>query len=469
MMDNIFGITDIGKVSQNNEDEFIAQKVLKGELLIAGVIDGVGGYYGGEIAAAVTKECLISELSDLSGEITPKLRATFRKANRQIFEEKKQDAALQNMACVLTIAIVDIAGNQLYYAHVGDTRLYLLRDGNLVKLSKDHSFVGFLEDSGRLTEQEAMSHPKRNEINKALGFSESIDKDDEFIETGQSPFLPGDLLLICSDGLTDMVTRDEIAQILTAPSPLKQKGTLLIEAANANGGKDNITAVLVKNNKEPLQHTATKPAATLNETRKTKEHKGEPAEKHTQVKTRSYGVLITVLTLLCLVFFASTLWLYYNNQVQLVKTAPLIVKHQRNAQEIKLQDTINKLKGNTLILSASDFKTPIIISDTLHIEKDTLLIKAKGTIVFASDTGYKGIGILLSGKCKRIVLDSLSFQGFGTAIAAQNNALSLKNVRFVNCKQSIMQSFGFKDEKYVNGRLPESEFSVDSLPKHPKK
>ena len=104
------------------------------------------------------------------------------------------------MACVLTLAVVDIEKNKFYYAHVGDTRLYLFRDNTLVKVSKDHSFVGFLEESGRLTEEAAMQHPKRNEINKALGLGVKFSASDDYIETGESPFLPGDLLLLCSDG-----------------------------------------------------------------------------------------------------------------------------------------------------------------------------------------------------------------------------------------------------------------------------
>ncbi len=93
------------------------------------------------------------------------------------------------MACVLTCVVAHIKNNKFYYAHVGDTRLYLLRDHSLVKISKDHSVVGFLEESGRLSEEDAMRHPRRNEINKALGFEEDIDAD--LIETGESPFLTG--------------------------------------------------------------------------------------------------------------------------------------------------------------------------------------------------------------------------------------------------------------------------------------
>ena len=163
------------------------------------------------------------------------------------------------MACVLTLVVADVTNNQLHYIHIGDTRLYLLREKSLVKLTKDQSFVGFLEDSGRITEEAAMKHPKRNEINKALGFDPGIRDHEDYFEYGSSPFLPGDTLLLCSDGLTDMVGSALITSILTTDQPIEQKCKALIDAANMAGGKDNVTAVIVQNAKERLKQRITKP------------------------------------------------------------------------------------------------------------------------------------------------------------------------------------------------------------------
>ena len=157
------------------------------------------------------------------------------------------------MACVLTCAVADVKNNKCWYAHVGDTRIYLFRDHSLVKISKDHSVVGFLEESGRLSEEEAMRHPRRNEINKALGFEEDISIVEDFIETGESPYLPGDVLLLCSDGLTDMISSGIITKVLTAKKSLAAKARALVDAANEAGGNDNITAVLIENNNWPKQ------------------------------------------------------------------------------------------------------------------------------------------------------------------------------------------------------------------------
>ena len=139
----------------------------------------------------------------MSGEVIPVLTDAFAEANEKIWQERHAVKEHDKMACVVTLAVADLSSNQFYFAHLGDTRLYLFRDGSLVKITHDQSFVGFLEDSGRLSESEAMKHVKRNEIDKALGFKTKIHSGDD-IETGQSPFLPGDLLLLCNDGLTKM-------------------------------------------------------------------------------------------------------------------------------------------------------------------------------------------------------------------------------------------------------------------------
>ena len=216
MAENFFGITDTGRVRDNNEDAFIAKKVLDNKFIIACAIDGVGGYSGGEIAAEIARESIFENFAKPSGDFIAAMKASFVLANEKIFAEKMQTKEHNKMACVLTLAVIDVENNQFHYAHVGDTRLYLLRDNSLVKVSKDHSFVGFLEDSGRIDEAAAMSHLKRNEINKALGFGKEIETQDDYIETGTSPFLSEDMLLLCSDGLTDMVNKDQITAVLVS-------------------------------------------------------------------------------------------------------------------------------------------------------------------------------------------------------------------------------------------------------------
>jgi serine/threonine protein phosphatase PrpC len=479
MANNYFGITDTGKQRDNNEDTFIAQKADDGNFIIACVIDGVGGYVGGEVAAEMARECIIKDLSYIAGDVTPLLVNTFANANKQIYDRKLAEKGLENMACVLTLAVVDLQNNQFYYAHVGDTRLYLLRDNSLIKISKDHSFVGFLEDSGRLSEEAAMDHPKRNEINKALGFDPNIAKDADFVETGHSPFLPGDMLLVCSDGLTDLVDKNLIKGILTGSGSLEDKCKKLINAANSKGGKDNVTVVLVHNDKAPRQQNATRPAVSTRVT--------EPAEvidpRHepilpegpteVPVKSKSSRGTVVILSILFLVFLCSFAWQYWVNwQLKHDDVKPAVkapVARPKSAGEIKLQDTLNKLKGNTLVLVEGDYKDPIILSDSIYVAKDSLYIKAKGKIVFKQDSGYKGPAIVLSQKSKYIVLDSLAFDGFRVAVATHNDALVLKNIQFINCALPVQTSYIFPDKKYVSGRLFGGMFKIDSLPKAIKK
>jgi PPM family protein phosphatase len=251
MAENYFGLTDKGRVRDNNEDNFIAQPIMKGGMIAACVIDGVGGYEGGEIAAGIAKESILKNLQSVKPDIFQTLREALISANKNIYTEKTETSSNQEMACVVTLALIDVSQNRFYYAHVGDTRLYLFRDNSLVKITRDQSFVGFLEDSGRLSEEEAMNHPKRNEINKALGFDNQIEIQADYADSGESPFLPGDLLLLCSDGLSDMISSSQMISILNTKESLHQKAEALITAANDAGGKDNITVVLVKNEKKP--------------------------------------------------------------------------------------------------------------------------------------------------------------------------------------------------------------------------
>ncbi|MGF7039767.1 PP2C family protein-serine/threonine phosphatase [Mucilaginibacter lappiensis] len=473
MANNFFGITDIGKQRDNNEDTFIAQKADDGNFIIACVIDGVGGYVGGEVAADIARDCILQQLSYIAGDIVPLLVNTITIANQRIYDRKLEAKQLENMACVLTLAVIDIQNNLFYYAHVGDTRLYLLRDNSLIKISKDHSFVGFLEDSGRLSEEAAMDHPKRNEINKALGFNPQIAHDPDFVETGQSPFLPGDTLLVCSDGLTDMVDKNLIKAILTSSGSIQDKGEKLIDAANSKGGKDNVTVVLVQNDKAPRKYSATRPAATtakvtdeiIDPLAQPKLPDGPLTVPVKQKSNRGTMVVLFILLALALTGFLWQFWLNYQLTQTPVKVVAVPPVKVNNAEQIRLQDTINKLKGRTLILSDADFKQPIILSDTLHISQDSLYIKAKGNIIFKRDSTYAGPGISLAATSKYIVLDSVAFEGFKVAIATRNDALVLKHVVFNNCMVPVQTSYIFPDKKYISGRLFGGLFKIDTLSK----
>lgn len=472
MAENFIGLTDTGKVRSKNEDTFIAQKVMNNRFIIACAIDGVGGYSGGEVAADLAKQAILDYFKSPSRDMSVMLKEAVIEANKKIYTEKQQVKKHAEMACVLTLAAVDIENNEFYYAHVGDTRLYLLRDHSLVKVSKDHSFVGFLEDSGRLTEESAMRHPKRNEINKALGFGKQIETEPEYIQTGQSPFLPEDILLLCSDGLTDMVNKKEITSVLLQSNTLEEKANQLISAANDNGGKDNITVVLVQNDKSPRTHEATRPAGIKRETpEKSEKITSSPAKDEKTVpdpppERRKGGNSNVILSVLCLIFLASTLYLLWQNVrvKKNVRTGTLPEVRARNAQETALQNAIDTLTGDTLVLSDTKFSNRIIVSDTLHINRYSLYIRTEGDVILESDSLYRGPAFILSPECRYIVMDSLAFLNFDVAVYAHSNALILKNVRFNNCRIPVQSVFEFAQNEYITGRLPDSPFRAYPLP-----
>ncbi|WP_316839775.1 PP2C family protein-serine/threonine phosphatase [Pedobacter gandavensis] len=445
MMDsNYFGITDTGRVRSNNEDTFIAEKIAGTALVLACVIDGVGGYAGGEVAAAIARATLLKRIDKPAADFLQLMRNAIIEANDQILKAKQEEKAHEDMACVLSIAVADLENNQFYYAHVGDTRLYLLRDNSLIKISKDQSFVGFLEDSGRLTEEQAMQHPKRNEINKALGFPGSITGHEDDIETGQSPFLPGDLILLCSDGLSDMVNRENITNILLQALTLEQKGSALVDMANANGGRDNITVVLVKNDKATFVHEALKPKSQPKKNKTVapvseatapiiENVVSEPSVALTKASSKKQGKRLNpILVFMLFIVIAAIAYFFWTQSDTDIKSNPVPDSTAvQTTQAFKLQDTLDKLKGNILILDTTIFKSPILITEPIRINRDSLYLKAERNLVIKSDTGYKGQAFLISPGNKSTLLENFTFENFNDVSALQKKGVLLKNVQFI--------------------------------------
>lgn len=476
MANHLFGITDTGKVRKNNEDVFIAEELMNGQYMLAGVIDGVGGYEGGEVAAAVTKDVVITELEEIGREVVTQLVIAFNLANEEILGKKLLDKQLGDMACVATVAVIDKQNNMLYYIHVGDTRLYLFRDNSLVKISHDQSFVGFLEESGRLTEEAAMQHPKRNEINQALGLGSREEMTETYFETGSSPFLPGDLILICSDGLTDLVSSAAITAILAAPGSLKVKAEALVAKANAAGGKDNITVVLALNDKLPVQHEISRPAegrpsVPINIRPVSPSDvppvsvEQSPLENDGKVLVNKF--ILIFLTVFCVLLAGVSVWLslsYFTGTRERPEPVVAVIPPV-NLPEKQLRDSLARLKGDTLLLSDEVFKAPIRLTQALNIDRDTLVIQTKGNVVLIRDSAYAGPALLLSPVCKYVVINNLVIQNFETGISYSQNAAELKNVKFIKCKHPVQVYFEFPDGYYVNGRLNKRNYQADSLAK----
>ncbi len=458
MAEDFYGLTDTGKQRDNNEDAFFVQPVWANSCIAACVIDGVGGYEGGEVAAGIAKKTLLHSLTQKRQDAITMMRQGFANAARGIGEEKLKTGSNQQMACVLTMAIADAKTNQFYYAHVGDTRLYLFRDGGLIKITKDQSFVGMLEDTSRITEAAAMEHPKRNEIDKALGFSGDDYLADDFIETGSSPFLPGDMLLLCSDGLTDLVTAAQMQNILAQNTSLKQKATELIDAANNAGGKDNITAVLVQNTKAPIKQKAKKPIVLKKaitqpvQMKNEKEEQAKPAQLTKAKplhKSNRNQIAVIFLSLLCLVLMGGLgylIWKQYKGEAEEKANRP----RQKNTSEVLLQNLINTATSDTLQLSQKDFGKEVSVTDTIFIRRDSLYITGDVAMIKDSSFTQAGPAIFIAPQCKWIVIDGIELRNFSIGILSANkNALQIKNGNFINCGISLAYTGGGND--FIHG------------------
>ncbi|MBL8177164.1 MAG: serine/threonine-protein phosphatase, partial [Bryobacterales bacterium] len=232
--------TDPGHVRRRNEDAVFADDGLG----IYIVVDGMGGQNAGHVAAQIAMEKLKARLERKTGTAERRIREAIALANNAIHEDGQRNAEHAGMGCVLTVALIE--DGQLYYGHVGDTRLYRIQNGEIRKLTHDHSPVGELEDSGQIGEAEAMEHPRRNEVYRDAG-SAVRDPDDEFfIQTGVEQAAADAAYLLCSDGLTDVVPQSRIREIVEqcAGSPSVVTGRL-IDAANEQS-KDNVSAVYIE-------------------------------------------------------------------------------------------------------------------------------------------------------------------------------------------------------------------------------
>lgn len=244
-MNSIFyGATDMGRCRENNEDAYILEQ--NGDYVLDIVVDGIGGYDGGEVASFMACKCISEYLKATSTENLglEVLQQAVIYANNSILS-LHSNPFLSNMGCVLTAVLFDIKQNFAYMCHVGDTRLYQYKDGELKKMSIDHSIVGEQLDSGAINEEDAMCHPRRNIITKSVG-SRYMEWGTDYMLSKIFPIQSGTQYLMCSDGLYDMLSSTIIANVLAKKTTLCKKVETLIQFANEAGGKDNITVTLLE-------------------------------------------------------------------------------------------------------------------------------------------------------------------------------------------------------------------------------
>ena len=230
--------TDVGKVRANNQDAPIVSEKLR----LYGVADGMGGHKGGEVASTSARDNLLRELEGKTPSVAA-LSGAIEEINRQIYHQQEHDDALTGMGT--TLSVLWMSDNFVYIGHVGDSRVYLLRDGEFKQMTLDHSLVEQLVREGVLTEEEAQNHPMRNIITRAIGTDESVEVDVVVEERRK-----GDLWLACSDGLHGLVDDRQMRDALRQYAPEKAADVLLKAALDA-GGRDNVTLVIVHDGEEP--------------------------------------------------------------------------------------------------------------------------------------------------------------------------------------------------------------------------
>lgn len=239
----VFAGTDIGKAREMNQDYYYVSRN-SDEVKLCVLADGMGGYTGGEVASKLAvmslKSYIYNNYSKTKLEtdsIINLLKDATQYANMIVYEKTKEISVLEEMGT--TLEVVLIVENKIYISHIGDSRIYKIRNGKMKQLTKDHSYVEKLINDGTITRDEAKNHPQKNMLTKALGCTAFVEPD-LLVEKIQE----NDIILICSDGLTNMVPDEEIVKIIKQNPEAPNKN--LIEAANKAGGSDNITVIVIK-------------------------------------------------------------------------------------------------------------------------------------------------------------------------------------------------------------------------------
>jgi PPM family protein phosphatase len=351
--------TDPGRRRRHNEDSYVCEPPL------FAVADGIGGAQAGELASSLAAAAVRDDTSDGHGDGRQRVDELIQEANRRVYQRQSEDASLSGMGTTMTVALVE--DGRVWIGHVGDSRAYLVRNGELEQLTEDHSLVAELVRSGRLSPEEAETHPQRSVVTRALGTDPDVDVDTFSIDAK-----PGDLFMLCSDGLTSMVSDDGILQeIDRRRDDLRATAKGLVRAANRGGGEDNITVVFfeITADEDVGERTMTMPppeeqdgddADTLDEVDAVPVVRARRERKEHPVRRRV--IFVTLLLLLVLIAAALGGWGLWRSH---------FVGAESNGHVAVYQGVPWNVAGN-LHLYRTVYESPLLVSQLSRSERQKL-------------------------------------------------------------------------------------------------
>ncbi|HXG86747.1 MAG TPA: protein phosphatase 2C domain-containing protein [Vicinamibacterales bacterium] len=367
---NAAAATDPGRVRTGNEDRHYVD-LDRGVLL---VVDGVGGHAAGEVAAAIAVDVITQRLDRPIGTPAQRVREAIALANNEILRQAERSPTHAGMTCVLTLAL--LIEDRLTIGHVGDSRLYTLSSDGLGKLTHDHSPVGEREDAQEISEADAMVHPRRNEVFRDVGSAFHEPDDPDFIELIETRLEPDAAILICSDGLTDLIPSTVIERTIRqhAGDPGRVVSTL-IAAANDAGGKDNITVVYAEGSGFPKANLLPEiPAATNSSA-------GNPASHVSRLTWLASGIVAGLLGGLVL-----SAWLGFDLLSMSRRARTLVVDRNAPAQYQTITAAVTAAAaGDVVQLEPGEYAEPVVLKDGVD-----LIARVPGTATLVAPSGFAG-------------------------------------------------------------------------------
>jgi len=433
-----------------NEDRFHYDAV-RGLFI---VVDGVGGQAAGERAAETALTKLRARLEQETGAIEDRVRDAIALANNEVHRVASLRPAWQGMACVLTVAVV--SNGDLVIGHVGDTRLYKLRRGRIEKLTRDHSPVGEREDAGELPEADAMQHPRRNEVFRDVGSEPHAGADPQFIDILRVPFEPDAALLLCTDGLTDLVPSAGITKIVEehAGRPYEVVRAL-IAAANDAGGKDNVTVVYVEGPRFTLGEDTRDLGARRNTAAlEASSHPAPAAARPTASSAPRWRVVALTVLLLA----AAGLGVYFQRERFIAPpplTGPASAKRVAVSPGDSIAQAIDKAEaGSEVVVEPGEYRERLRLKAGVHVVSRVprgASIRLPGG---ASETdpavvAFDVAGAALSGF--RIIGDAATPLGIG--IVVRNSDLALSDIEITGAHTAAIEYAGASGGSVVAAHL----------------